>query len=327
MRWIQKRVPAPNRALERALQPLDFEPLRASRARVGCEPRMKVDRASWLSRRSRKVALAACLLQITGFGSFAAAGAEPTNLDSDPISLLLAATFKITNKQSSGTCFLIEPPPPSGWSNGVVILVTAAHALEEAPGTECRIVMREKDAASSYLRKEVPLTIRSGEKALWVKHPHEDVAAIKFTLPLGVSCQPLRLDQLARADDFSNGKIRLASDTWIFCFPAHLEANDAGLPVLRHGSIASLPLIPLSSNRTFLVDFNTFGGDSGAPVMMGARGAIQPQALIVGLVLGMQRQTDKASMPFEERTVHHPLALAIVAHSEIIRQTVELVLR
>jgi hypothetical protein len=206
-------------------------------------------------------------------------------------------------------------------------MVTAAHALEEAPGTECQIVMREKRADGSFLRKEAPLAIRAGEKPLWIKHPDEDVAAIKFSLPTGVACQPVRLDQLARADDFTSGKIGLGSDAWILCFPVHLEANDAGFPIVRHGSIASLPLPPLSSNRTFFVDFNTFGGDSGAPVMVRQGGGIRTEALIVGLVLGMERQTDKVSMPFEERTVHYPVGLAIVAHSEIIRQTVELLLK
>jgi len=268
-------------------------------------------------------ALSACLLQISVSASLAAGEAERSN---PPLSVLLDATFKIASKESSGTCFLIEPPPSSGSSNRAVIVVTAAHVLQEAPGTDCLIVMRDKRPDGSFLRKEVPLPIRSGEKPLWVKHPDEDVAAVKWTLPLGVCCQPLRLDQLARADDFTNGKIPLGSGAWIFCFPAHLEANDAGFPVLRHGSIASLPLLPLSSNRTFLVDFSTFGGDSGAPVMLGEQGALQPQALIMGLVLGMERQTDTASMPFEERTVHHPLGLAIVAHSEILRQTVALLL-
>jgi hypothetical protein len=288
---------------------------------------MKVERGSWPDRCAGNLALAACILQAAGFGPFAAAAVERPNPDSDALSVLLAATFKLTNKESSGTCFLIEPPPASGWSNGVVIVVTAAHALEQEPGTECRIVMREKRGDGSFVRKEVPLPLQSGEKPLWSKHPDEDVAAVKLTLPSGVWCQALRLDQLARAEEFTQGKVRLGSDAWIFCFPVGLEANDAGFPVLRHGSIASLPLMPLSSNRTFLVDFNTFGGDSGAPVMLCERGAVRPQGLIVGLVLGMHRETDKVSMPFEERTVHHPLALAIVAHAEIIRQTVEGLLR
>jgi hypothetical protein len=254
------------------------------------------------------------------------AAAQSSNPDIDPLAVLLNATFKFASKESAGSCFLIEPLGSSRLSNEVV-LVTAAHALEQAPGTDCRIVMRERHADGGFVRKEVPLTIRSGEKPLWVKHPDDDVAAIRLKLPSGIVCQPVRFDQLARATDFTNGKIRLGNPTWVFCFPAQLEANDAAFPVLRHGSIASLPLIPLSSNRTFLVDFNTFGGDSGAPVMLGINETIRPQVLIIGVVLGMHRQTDKVSMPFEERTVHHPLGLSIVAHSEIIRQTVEAVLK
>jgi len=299
-----------------------FAPLQGSPASLACQPGMKVLRASCAC--STFVALSACLLQLFASASLADEDAEHPN---PPLSALLAATFKIASKESSGTCFLVEPPPSSGWSNGVVIVLTAAHVLQEAPGDECRIVLREKRPDGAFLRHEVPLPIRSGEKPLWVQHPDEDVAAVKLTLPSDVSCQPLPLDQLARANDFTNGNIRLGSATWIFCFPAHLEANDAGFPVLRHGSIASLPLLPLSSNRTFLVDYNTFGGDSGAPVMMEERGGPRPQALIIGLILGMERQTDKVSMPFEERTVHHPLGLAIVAHSEVLRQTVSLLLR
>ena len=274
------------------------------------------------------LAFAACLAQIAGFNPFAAAAAEHPKPGSEPLSVLLAATFKITNKDFSGTCFLLEPPPVSRWSNGVVIVVTAAHALEQAPaGTECLIVLRERRADGSFVRREVPLPIRSGGNPLWVKPPDDDVAALKLTLPMGVTCQPLRLDQLARAEDFTNGRIRLGKDIWVFCFPAQLEANGAGLPVLRHGSIASLPLRPLASDRTFLVDCTTFGGDSGAPVMVEERGATRPAGVIVGLVVGMERETDKVTMPFEERTVHHPLGLAIVAHSEIIRQTVERLLK
>jgi hypothetical protein len=284
---------------------------------------MKVDRGSWRDRCARTLALAACVWPVAGFGPIAAAAAEHPKPGADALSALLAATFKLTNKESSGTCFLVEPPLASGWSNGVVIVVTAAHALEQPPDTECRIVMRERRGDGSFVRKEVPLPLRSADKPLWCKHPDEDVAAVKFTLPSGVWCQPLRLDQLARAEEFTQTKVRLGSDACIFCFPVGLEANDAGFPIVRHGSIASLPLMPLSSNGTFLVDFNTFGGDSGAPVVLCERGAVRPQGLIVGLVLGMHRQTDKVSMPFEERTVHHPLALAIVAHAQIIRQTVE----
>ena len=233
---------------------------------------------------------------------------------------LLSATGKLAGKDSAGTCFLLRPPAIAGWSNDVFILVTAAHALSEVPGTEARLVLREKRPDGSYLRREIPLPIRSGDLPLWRKHPEEDVAVLRFTLPREVTCDPPDFGQLAKAADFGDGGVALGADTWILGYPAQLEVNGAGFPVLRHGTIASLPLLPLATHRTFLVDFNTFGGDSGGPVMQRDSGQI------IGLVLGMHRQTDHTVIPFEERTVHHPLGLAIVAHAGVIRETAELLL-
>ncbi len=233
---------------------------------------------------------------------------------------LLSATGKLAGKDSSGTCFLLRPPASAGWPNNVFILVTAAHALSEVPGAEAHLVLRDRRPDGSYLRREIPLLLRSGDRTLWRKHPQEDVAVLRFSLPRDVTCDPPNLGQLAQSADFVNGSIALGTDTWIFGCPAQLEVNEAGFPVLRHGSIASLPLIPIDSHRTFLVDFSTFGGDSGGPVMH------RDSGMILGLVLGMHRQTDRTVIPFEERTVHHPLGLAIVAHAGVIRETVELLL-
>jgi len=106
-----------------------------------------------------------------------------------------------------------------------------------------------------------------------------------------------------------------------------VEANRVGWPVLRRGNIASHPLAPLKASPTFLVDFNTFGGDSGAPVLVhqsaSASGPGEDNPLLIGVVLGMIRQTDKSQMPFEERTVHTPLGISIVANSQQVREIVQ----
>ena len=45
----------------------------------------------------------------------------------------------------------------------------------------------------------------------------------------------------------------------------------------------------------------------------------------MGVILGMHRQTDRATLPFEDRTMHTPLGLAIAAQAAFIRETIELV--
>jgi len=255
------------------------------------------------------------LLWITSNVGFCSAA---TDSASDPLSELMAATFKITDKNSSGACLILAPPTTCAWPSNTVVLVTTAHTFENMPGERCFIIGRGK-ATGHLMRTEIPVQIRSGAKSLWTKHLEVDLAVLKVEIPRGAECKPLPLERLAEEHEFSDGTIRLGATTWVSGFPAQLEANELGLPVLRHGSVASLPLASGEGNKTFLVDMSTFGGDSGGAVVTYAG----PQPRLVGLVLGMHRQTDKVTMPFEERTVHYPLGLAIVLNPKFIRQAVE----
>jgi hypothetical protein len=44
---------------------------------------------------------------------------------------------------------------------------------------------------------------------------------------------------------------------------------------------------------------------------------------VLGVVVAMQRQTDRVTSPFEEKTVHTPLGLAITVPSTLLRETIE----
>jgi len=260
------------------------------------------------------------LLWFLAAGAASAANAEHAPMD------IMEATFKIANENSTATCFVIARPGPAETNRRELILVTAAHVLENMAGNECRIVLHEGRADGTFARSEVPLKIRSAGKPLWVRHPEVDVAAMKLELPDGRAIAALDVDQLAGEPDVGSGKLRSADEVWVLCFPAQLESSSAGFPVLRRGTVASFPLTPIDRNRTFLVDFTTFGGDSGAPVVVrdrnGPDAAVQ-RTSVVGLVIGMHRESTKSVSPIEERTVHRPLGLAIVVHAEFIRQTVD----
>lgn len=261
---------------------------------------------------------------LLGFGVAIAASSAANG--ADPITEMIAATFKITHKDSTSTCFVMARPGDSDASQTELILVTTAHTLARMSGDECRLVLRAKQADGGFVRKEVPLQIRSAKKPLWVRHPDVDVAALKLQLPADASISALDFDQLASESAITSGKLRTADEVWIPCYPAQLEANGAGFPVLRRGTVASFPLAPIQRDKTYLVDFSTFAGDSGAPVMIGSRevaGNKQQRPLVVGLVTGQHRETTRSTTPIEERTVHRSLGLAIVIHAEFIRQTID----
>jgi hypothetical protein len=236
----------------------------------------------------------------------------------DAVEEMVAATFKITNQSSTATCFVIARQKK-------LIVVTAAHVFEKMSGEECRIVLRNKQADGSFVRKEVPLKIRAGNKPLWVKHPQVDVAAMKLKLPADQAIPALNFEQIANETAIKKGALRLASEVWIPCYPAQLESTSAGFSVLRRGTVASFPLTPVSRFKTFLVDYSSFGGDSGAPVMVRHRGPGEEteHALIVGLVMAKHRETTKSVTPIEERTVHRSLGLGIIVHADLIRETIE----
>lgn len=250
------------------------------------------------------------------FGGFALGALSLGNCAdaSDVFVDTLRATVRITAGATSGTSWLVQVGDEGGH-----VLVTAAHVFKDMKGEKCTVVFRRKGEDGTFVRAETKLPIRNGEKPLWVRHAKMDVAVIGIEIPDGVDSAPFALGQIATAQIAEEGRIRVGGGICIACFPAKLEANPAGWPVLRKGSIASHPLTPLASAGTFFVDSSSFGGDSGAPVVAGVDG----KAVVVGLVTSMQRQTDKTTMPFEERTVHTPLGLGIVVQAPFVREVIE----
>ncbi len=251
---------------------------------------------------------------VVGFASVA--GAADNILD------VMGATFKISNKTSIATCFIVARPDASNAGQRELILVTAAHVFEKMSGDECRLVLREKKDDGTFTRHEVPLKIRAEEKPLWTKHPEVDVAAMKLVLPAGRQVAALDLGRIAAESTIQNGAFRTGDEVWILCYPSQLESSKAGFPILRRGTVASFPLGPIGHNKTFMADYSTCGGDSGGPVFVGNHKQLP---LLVGLVLGQHRQTVKTVSAIEERTVHRPLGLAIIVHADFIRQTIGLI--
>ncbi len=251
---------------------------------------------------------------------------SPALADSDALAAL-NASFRIAGGESSGTGFAVAMPSADKDVKAVV-LVTAAHTFAEMKQESCQLVLREKQEDGRYIRKEQTVPIRAGKRPKWRKHPDLDIAVLPITLPDNVAITPFSLDQIADASLLKSDQIRVGQPCVVPCFPAKLEANGAGWPVLRRGYVASYPLHPVAKGKTFLLDYSGFGGDSGAPVVtrpiLSGENAKPALPTVVGIVVGMQRQTDKTTIPFEERTVHHPLGLGICIHAHFIRETIAL---
>ncbi len=230
----------------------------------------------------------------------------------------LRATIRLHGGGKSGTAFAVAVPAAED-RPAAVVLVSAAHTFENMQGETATAVLRAA-AGAGWERRDTPVAIRSGKTPNWVRHPKADVAILPWTVPAGVDLQPFPLESVASAGDFDAGRVAVGQRVRVACFPAQTEANAAGWPVLRTGSIASHPLTPAATLERLFLDYAHYGGDSGSAVVVDEPAAA---GRVIGVVVAMQRQTDRVTSPFEEKTVHTPLGLAITVPSPLLHETIE----
>lgn len=247
-----------------------------------------------------------------GFGWLVAAclwmaGAPGRALGADAMVEMLRSACRITHGGRSGTGFFVERGADR-------FLVTAAHVFEESDGAECRLIVRQRKDGGGLERRELPIVVRREGKPLWKRDPKEDVAAIRVELPSEVDASAIPVERILKADGAGNSPVQVGQEVWLPGYPAQLEANKEGWPVLRRGMIATHPLSPVASVPIMLVDIRSFGGDSGGPLYT----LVDGKPHLAGVIVGMQRQTDRTVSPFEERTVHTPLGLGIAVQAEVV---------
>ena len=250
---------------------------------------------------------------------------------------LMESTFKLEGRTAqgqptTGTAFVMGRPylhPPENQPNKArYVLITAAHVLNEMQGDSATLHLRRKMEADTWVRLPFPIQIRANGHPLWTKHPDADVAVMYVGLPHEVSVQLLSTDMLADDDLIRKYEIHPGDELKCLGYPLGLEANNAGFPILRSGEIASYPLLPTKTTRTFLFDFRIFKGNSGGPVylvdsnrtysgntMLGGH-----LYLIMGLVSKESLFQQQIAGPYSEEIRQFQLGLAEVVHANLIKE-------
>ena len=246
--------------------------------------------------------LAATLL----LGVAAASAQEPGF--ADPV---VAATHKLFNRASTGTCFLVR-------ANGRVHLLTAAHVLEKAKGEQSLLVARVPGADGDFRREDRPIRLVAEGKPTWRRHPRVDAALITLDEAAARGTQPLDLSQVADAERFRETRPAMGSAVWTLTYPERLESTPSGFPLLRKGAVASPTQLPLENHPLFLADMPAFAGDSGGPAF-----AIGPDGkpAVIGMVVKRYHHDSKPPGWKEGDPLDkEPLAVAGILRSEFLRQ-------
>lgn len=237
------------------------------------------------------------------------------------------ATVKVFNRGSTATGFFVRPPVDSGVGKKQLLLVTAGHVFQKMSGDKAIIVFRKAQADGTYTRFDREVKVRDGDKPLWTQNPDYDIAVLPMDIPDKVVIAPISFDSLADEQTLKQSGIHIGSDLLVLGYPLRVEANGAGFPIARHGSIAGYPLWPVKKQVKFLIDFTTFAGDSGGPVFIADprekdKGEFAPP-LVLGIVLAQIRHDERLNTLNEEETVHYPMHLSEIIHAAFVRDTIE----
>jgi hypothetical protein len=253
--------------------------------------------------------------------------AQTADLDTQ----LMLATVKILDPHATGTGFVLGRPGPGGKTQS--LLVTAEHTLSRTMQEDVTIVYHRHRPDGSYAKAPTHVKIRRAGKPLWIKHPTADVAVLPITPPDDARPPLVEVEQLATDADIARFEIHPGDAIRCVGFPHpnQFESGEAGFAVVRSGCIASYPLLPTRSTKTFIVDLNIFEGDSGAAVYMSeahrptAKSETAPARLILGLVIGQHFIDEEYRMVYQTGKFRHRMGLGVTAHASAIRETIDLV--
>jgi len=251
--------------------------------------------------------------------------------------VLMESTYRIQGSAAQGgttlgTVFFVGRPIQNSKYNRLV-MVTAAHVLEEIQGDTAVLLLRKKvdEKTNSWVPVPFPFKIRTNRQPLWKKHPEADVAAMYIDIPTETISSPPSYELLADDKMLTEYDVKPGDELQCLGYPLGLASNDAGFPVLRSGRIASYPLLPTEKTKTFLLDFRVFKGNSGGPVYFVDLYRPIPHKLgymsyhfLVGLVSEEILYSEQSGGHYSQELHQTQLGLARVVHASLIKQTIEM---
>jgi V8-like Glu-specific endopeptidase len=249
--------------------------------------------------------------------------------------VLMGSTFKIFGpttpdpstreaRVTYGTAFLVGRPKKGDPAKSSIVLVTAAHVLDEMIGEQAVLILRKKNGDGTFTKVPYQIKIRNQSTALYVRHRETDVAAMYLTLPEEIARDLLLIPPTLLADDktFAEFEIHPGDELHCLGYPLGAESNEAGFPILRSGKIASYPITPVSKFREFLYDFKVLPGNSGGPVYFFDTNRYYGNQFHGGQ--GIRFVAGLVSKLATDRNTGKELDLAVVIHAQYILETINL---
>jgi hypothetical protein len=217
-----------------------------------------------------------------------------------------------------GNHLSVKPGGQGAW----YVMVSAAHVFDDIKGDIATINFRWKGQDDKYLQKPHEIKLREAGKALYVKHPDVDVAALYVKMPVDFKAVLLPTELLAGDDLLKQYEIHPGDELSCLGYPL-FASGPHGYPILRSGKIASYPLVPTKEVKQWWFDFRVFKGNSGGPVYFVDRGRTYGNSTKVGetiqFLAGLMTSQVHAAL-----VNNTDLQLGVVIPAVFIRETIDM---
>jgi hypothetical protein len=219
---------------------------------------------------------------------------EPREFFDSALLLTIRIDTDLNGDEATGTGFLIRLVQGSEMA---LVLVSNRHVFRDGDG---KITLRFHAATDEKGRYDLGETVVLQGKGTdfsekYVAHPDPEIdlgAAIVNQIGLYGKGKALEPHQIV-ADDELQG-MNVGEPVWFVGYPDGWRDELHNLPLMRTGSVASLPSLAFDGRPEFVIDAQAFPGSSGSPVF--AR--FGNQAKLVGVLAETRvQQTPVAGPP------------------------------
>jgi hypothetical protein len=272
----------------------------------------------------------AALTMLALAGTAHADAVRPPSPSDELNTLLMHSTFFISGQKkneplraSFGSIFAMALPKEGSTTEGTLILVTAAHVLNDIAGDQATLTVRRPKRDGTYEPYAVPIQIRRNDTPLYVQHPTADVAVLYGDLPSDVPITGAIPAMLATDESMADIEVHPGDEVHVLGFPLAMMATGA-FPILRSARIASYPLTPAKTVKGVWLDLFLYPGNSGGPVYYTFVNRFFKKQVHLGVaqgILGLVIQESRSGIP---EFMDKPLNLGVIVPATFIKETIDL---
>ena len=168
---------------------------------------------------------------------------------------------------TTGTGFFYLAGADSGGA-GTLLLISNRHVLDAGKGKMTLTLNRKKDDGTPNHGKLTAFTF-DGFANRYTAHPSEDVdlACVDISVIAHSDAYIRRIgEEFMVPIDYE--KVALGSDVLFVGYPNDFYDDVNDLPLVRKGTLASMPNIDFRGRGEVVIDAQVFGGSSGSPVFV-----------------------------------------------------------